>query len=98
MKFKKMVKFLHENQWIELENGGNKILFISYKSLCCVVDKEKEVITLGRDWGYSNTTLRHLYAFLDMFVYHEHRKTYIEKCIRDGKIGSYKLEYDAGMK
>jgi hypothetical protein len=62
------------------------------------LNNERKTIVLGHDWDYSKTTLRHLYAFLDMFVYHEHRKTYIEKCIRDGKIGSYEMKYDVGMK
>ena len=47
--------------------GDNKVVFQSYQSIICVIDYTKEgaeKITLGRDWDYSNTTMKYLHKFL----------------------------------
>lgn len=93
-----MAQFIHKNQFVIVEDEGRVLTFKSYKSRCCSVNNERKTIILGRDWDYSNTTLRHLYEFIDMFVPCLHRKTYIEKCIKAGKIGKYELIYDENMK
>lgn len=82
-------QFLHQNQFIFRE--GKTIGFKSYNSVVCIVDIETDKITLGRDWDYSQTTLRHLYQFLHRFtnVYvgnEKNKKAYIQKLINKGKI------------
>lgn len=57
----KVEQFYNKNQFII--RGGNNITFQSYNSTIAVI--ENNVLTLGRDWDYSHTTLKHLYLFLD---------------------------------
>ena len=38
--------------------------FQSFSSIVCVYDYRTESMTFGRDWDYSNTTMRHLNEFL----------------------------------
>ncbi len=57
----KVEQFYNKNQFII--RGGNSITFQSYDSTIAVI--EDRVLTLGRDWDYSRTTLKHLYLFLD---------------------------------
>ena len=52
----------------DFDNHGDvsRISFQSYDSECCRIDYNdgNVVVTFGRDYNYSNTTLRHLYGFL----------------------------------
>ena len=52
----------------DFDNNGDvkRISFQSYDSECCRIDYNEGnvVVTFGRDYNYSNTTLRHLYGFL----------------------------------
>ena len=57
----KVEQFYNKNQFVI--RGGNNITFQSYDSTIAVI--ENRVLTLGRDWDYSRTTLKHLYLFLD---------------------------------
>lgn len=41
----------------------NKLIFQSYDSNVLIYDTEVDQITLGKDWDYSKTTLKHLYSF-----------------------------------
>lgn len=49
------------NQFIIRTNKGT--FFQSYNSVVAKIDN-KGVVTLGRDWDYSNTTRKYLYEFL----------------------------------
>jgi len=61
---------------MKIENIGNKVAnqfvisdnnilhFQSYQSVVAKFDCNTKILTLGRDWDYSNTTLKHLYTFL----------------------------------
>lgn len=56
-----------KNQFI-IENG-NTISFQSYDSMICRIDHSgglgfDKIVTLGKDWNFSKTTSRHLFAFL----------------------------------
>ena len=55
----------------DFDNNGDvkRISFQSYDSECCRIDYNDGniVVTFGRDYNYSNTTLRHLYGFLRSF-------------------------------
>ena len=53
------------NQFVFIDT--DKIVFQSYKSVCCIIEKTAKGIgriTLGRDWAYSVTTCKYLFAFL----------------------------------
>ena len=53
------------NQFVFID--ADKIVFQSYESICCIIEKTAKGIgriTLGRDWDYSVTTCKYLFAFL----------------------------------
>jgi len=61
--------------------------FQSYDSMIAKYDRKSGVITLGRDWDYSKTTMKHLNIFLDDYCYKSGmNKKRIEKAIADGEI------------
>lgn len=63
----KVENFYNKNQY--LIKNGKEIIFQSYNSEIAKIDKEGN-LTLGQDWDYSKTTLKHLYLFLeDYFSY-----------------------------
>ena len=81
----------HANQFVI--TSGSKKIFQSYESVCAIYDTEECTLTLGRNWDYSNTTLRHLYLFIDRVCntyalglpYHPKKKD-IQKAINKGAI------------
>lgn len=40
----------------------------SYNSTVAVYDEEAGIVTLGRHWNYSVTTLKHVYHFLEEYI------------------------------
>ena len=53
------------NQFVFIDT--DKIVFQSYESVCCIIERTTKGIgriTLGRDWAYSVTTCKYLFAFL----------------------------------
>ena len=72
----------NKNQFI-LEDD-KKTIFQSYDSIIAVFDKEKRDLTLGCDWDYSRTTLKHLYIFLRDVIYYDlklEQKTRIQEAL-----------------
>lgn len=55
-------QFYNKNQFII--NTEKEITFQSYDSTIATINKKTGVLTLGEDWDYSKTTLKHLYLFL----------------------------------
>lgn len=56
-----------KNQFV-IENR-NTVSFQSYESLICKIDHSggmgfSKVVTFGKDWNFSKTTSKHLFAFL----------------------------------
>ena len=102
----KVENLLHANQFIIWGKEG--ITFQSYESECARIDKNG-VLILGRDWDYSNTTLRHLYTFIERCFYNmdyytqqyfkydfetcKNKRAYIQKLIDENKI-----KYDENMR
>ena len=62
----KVSQFYNRNQFII--EGQGKTIFQSYSSTIAIID-EKNHITFGRDWDYSNTTRKHLYLFLSDYSF-----------------------------
>lgn len=85
-----------KNQFII--ESTEKIVFQSYDSTIAVVEGQK--LTLGKDWNYSATTLKHLYKFMDeyacsysiMVMSSSNKRREIQRLIDDGIIG-----YDATL-
>ena len=61
----KVEQFYNKNQFI-IYGGDALYTFQSYNSIIAQI-KEDGTLVLGFDWDYSNTTLRHLYLFIDEF-------------------------------
>lgn len=59
----KIRQFYHNNQFVATDDYGN-IYLQSYDSIVARIANDC-TLTLGTDWNYSNTTLRHLYRFID---------------------------------
>ena len=62
----KIKQFYNKNQFIITDT--KKFVFQSYDSTIAVVEGQK--LTLGKDWDYSITTLKHLYKFMYEYAYH----------------------------
>ena len=75
--------FEHKNQFVITDRGN--IFFQSYKSLIAKIDRDNKV-TLYKDWGYSKTTMKHLYSFLREYSSIDTKYLYkqgIEKLIKN---------------
>ena len=64
----KVKQFYNENQFIITDT--KKVIFQSYDSTIALVEGGK--LTLGKDWDYSITTLKHLYKFMHEFACHHY--------------------------
>ena len=58
----KVRQFYVKNQFV-IEDGY-KLTFQSYESTIAIYDRKKHLLTLGRDWDYSTTTIKYLYMFI----------------------------------
>lgn len=58
-------QFYNKNQFVIKMPGST--VFQSYDSTIAIIDENG--LTLGSDWDYSHTTLKHLYLFIDEYVY-----------------------------
>lgn len=61
----KVEQFLNRNQFHLYDD--TKDIFQSYNSQICIIRKDSCEVILGRDWDYSTTTSKHVYAFLDEY-------------------------------
>lgn len=59
----------NKNQFIMEDD--KKTIFQSYDSIIAIFDKKTRDLTLGCDWDYSRTTLKHLYIFLRDVIYYD---------------------------
>ena len=102
----KVEQFYNKNQFII--ESENLIEFQSYKSLVANINKKTGILTLGIDWDYSNTTMRHLYLFIDDYKHYLKKDIcelfisfYREKNKRkymQNLIDNKKIKYDENMK
>lgn len=61
----KVENFYNKNQFRIYGEGKN--IFQSYESTIAII--ENGTLTLGRHWDYSKTTSKHLYLFLNDYIY-----------------------------
>lgn len=90
--YSKVEQFYNKNQFII--RSDNTITFQSYNSTVAIL--KNGVLTLGSDWDYSRTTLKHLYKFFNDCVYvikeleeldqKSNKKAYIQQLIDKGVI------------
>lgn len=65
-KYMKVEQLENKNQFIIYT--GNARIFQSYNSVIAISETGKPLL-LGKDWDYSKTTLKHLYIFLEHYIY-----------------------------
>lgn len=83
----KVSQFLHKNQFI-IDDDNWFITFQSYNSKICDMNYHTNHLRIYKDWKYSNTTLRHFYAFLREYLWIDlDRKTLL--AMESGKIDWY---------
>ena len=78
------IKKIKENCFVIFDNEGNKFL-VSYESIIAKIDNEG-VLSLGKNWAYSQTTARHRNEFLSLYYTEQLDKPELEKLIKQGKI------------
>ena len=90
------------NQFVIYDDIKGEKHFQSYNSLVCIVSHTKNTIIFGRDWDYSNTTMRHLRKFLQDEANIDLNSTGIRKAIKLGSVENrfciYTVEYKEGLK
>lgn len=95
----KVTQLENKNQFLIIGDGF--YYFQSYSSLVAVYDENKQLLTLGCDFDYSNTTRKHLYIFINNYCAYKYSKIIentrnkrqaILKAIKDGVI-----KYDENM-
>lgn len=87
----KVEQFLNRNQFHLY--GDNKDILQSYDSKVVEITNNRgcvQCIILGRDWDYSTTTSKHVYAFLDVYSNVRicgvtNKRKYINELLRDYK-------------
>ena len=62
----KVEQFHNKNQFII--EGEKEVIFQSYNSTIAIYNYTTMRLTLGVDWDYSRTTLKHLYLFMEEYA------------------------------
>ena len=78
------IKKLKENCYVIIDNKNNKYL-VSYESIIAKIDN-KGVLSLGKNWAYSNTTSKYIGWFIEEITGQKMNKGIIEKLIKQGDI------------
>ena len=96
----KVKQLENKNQFLIISDGF--YYFQSYGSLVAVYDRNKKLLTVGCDYNYSRTTLKHLYIFINSVCSYDYyslianksnKRKAIENAIKTGLI-----KYDADMR
>lgn len=85
---------MNGNAYIIHNFETNEIYLQSYNLTVAIIDKEADIVTLGRHWDYSVTTLKHVYNFMQEYIptvmdkleNSRTKKRSIEKLIAEGAI------------
>ena len=86
----------HVNQFAF--DDWNKSIFKSYNSICAVIDYKDKKITLWKDWNYSKTTRKHLYAFFDdMGLHWLNNIDAVRDTLKRGKVGDFEILVDYSL-
>jgi len=74
----KVEQFYNKNQFLIIDKGVK--YFQSYDSMIAKI--EHGTLTLGMDWDYSKTTLKHLYLFINDYLLKYFIDEKIEKAMK----------------
>lgn len=87
------------NQFVLADYEKNKIAFQSYNSIIVVIDYVNQIIRVGKDWDYSNTTHKHRNIFMrDYADIHEMDTTQgFRKALNKGECGKFKVVLDEDL-
>lgn len=86
----KIYNLENKNQFVILGNNG-EIEFQSYNSLIARIEKNG-TLELSSRWDYSRTTLKHLYIFLEKYLYN--LDDFIQKDIKNILLNSKNKKRD----
>lgn len=79
------------------EENGDEILYLqSYESVVIRYNPAREYMTVGPDWDFSKTTMKHVRMFVDKYI--PHLKDASIKDIRDRLNRKDKVFYDGKLK
>lgn len=94
----KVKQYKHINQFhiYGLNNGVWCDILQSYNSVVIKIEKQDK-ITLGCDWDYSTTTLKHVYDFLEEYGNVYFTKNNTKKRQIENMIEQHKIVYDSEM-
>lgn len=91
---------MSRNAYIIHNFDTEKIYLQSYNSTVAVIDGETDIVTLGRHWDYSPTTIKHVLNFLEQYAPSLPFQTYTAKTkkrIIEKLIENKHLLYDAEL-
>jgi len=71
----KVEQFYNKNQFSIRDRENGFTYFQSYQSMVAKIDTRKEILTLGKHWDYSKTTMKHLYLWLGEKLYSMNTET-----------------------
>lgn len=78
------IKKIKENCFVIFDNEGNKFL-VSYESIVARIDKNR-VLSLGKNWDYSQTTCKYVCQFIEEITGQKMNKKTLEKLIEQNNI------------
>ena len=61
------VREMKRNAYVIENFETQEVILQSYNSTVAILDRESGIVTLGRHWDYSVTTLKHVYQFLEEY-------------------------------
>ncbi len=106
----KVEQFLNRNQFHLYGEGANILQSYDSKVVEIRTQGKYQIIFLGRDWDYSTTTSKHVYAFLDEYskvrIYgvtnkRKYIRDLLEECEKDEdkfyEENRYIIKYDEEM-
>lgn len=59
---------MKRNAYVIDNTEMDEIILQSYNSTVAIYDKEAKILTLGRHWDYSVTTIKHIRQFLNEYI------------------------------
>ena len=62
------VHMMKTNAYVIDNFETEEVILQSYNSTVAIYDKECDILTLGKHWDYSVTTLKHVYQFLEEYI------------------------------
>ena len=85
------------NQFVITDEETNRVTFQGYDSEIITIDRDKKVMTVGKDWDYSQTTGRYRNSFMEDQGFWEMATTKdFRKYLKAGKIDNFDIVLASG--